>query len=305
MNWDASEELEHLRLAVELSGVDAPECVLPNEHDAVLRGMRLHYLDWGTSGRPPVLFLHGGGLTAHTWDVVCLAMRRAHHCLALDQRGHGDSEWSPEMDYGPEAHVRDIEGLVDRLGLERFVLVGQSMGALNGLVYAARHSHRLRGLVVVDAGPEVRAEGAQRIADFLGRTAEVDSVDAFVHSARAFNPLRDPRLLRHSVRRNLRALPDGRWMRKHDMRSWRRTGVRQLMARARECWQDVARITCPTLVVRGALSEVFLDEDAEKLARALPNGRWVRVAGAGHTIQGDNPRGLVEAMLAFFRDLGA
>ena len=71
--------------------------------------MRFHYLDWGIKGLPPVVFLHGGGLNAHTWDIVCAALRRERHCLALDQRGHGESEWSPEMDYATESHAGDLE----------------------------------------------------------------------------------------------------------------------------------------------------------------------------------------------------
>ena len=100
------EVLSHLRAAIDVAGGDVDKVVLPADHDLVVDGLRLHYLDWGRNGRPPLLFLHGGGLTAHTWDLVCLALRANFHCLALDQRGHGDSEWSPVLDYGPDAHVR-------------------------------------------------------------------------------------------------------------------------------------------------------------------------------------------------------
>ena len=110
------DDLAHYRLATEIAGMDVPELCLPEHHDVVIGRMRLHYLDWGTADRPPIVFLHGGGLTAHTWDLICLALRADYHCLALDQRGHGDSEWSPELHYGPEAHLADLEGFIDRLG---------------------------------------------------------------------------------------------------------------------------------------------------------------------------------------------
>lgn len=305
MRLPPNEELEHLRLAVEVSKTPVSEIALPERCHAVVGGFRLHYLDWGTRGRPPILFLHGGALNAHTWDVVCLAMRGEHHCFALDQRGHGDSEWSPEMDYIPEAHRRDIAGFADQLGLERFLLVGQSMGALNAFTYATEHSDRLKGLVLIDAGPNIRTSGAQRIGDFVGATAEIDSIEDALAKALSFNPLRDPRLLRRSLLYNYRRLPSGKWARKHDMRHWVGVDMGERAARHREHWKRAARVTCPTLVVRGALSDVFHDEDAESFAGALPNARWTRVGGAGHTVQGDNPRGLCETLRSFFAALPA
>jgi pimeloyl-ACP methyl ester carboxylesterase len=212
-----SEELDHLRLAAKIAGIEADPIVLPEERELVVGGLTLHYLDWGTGG-PPMLFLHGGGLTAHTWDLVCLALRRSYRCLALDQRGHGESAWSPDGDYGAEAFVADIEALVEQLQLHRPVLVGQSLGGINALSYATRHADELTALVVVDAGPQVRWEDGQRIRDFISATSELQSLEEFVERARAFNPRRDPRLLRRSLLRNLRRLPDGRLTRKSDPR---------------------------------------------------------------------------------------
>lgn len=304
MTLEAADELEHLSLALELSRIQVPQIVLPARHDVILRRMRFSYVDWGASGRRPILFLHGGGLTSRTWDVVCLALRNDYHCLALDQRGHGDSEWSPTMDYSWQAHRGDVQAFADLLGLDQFILVGMSMGGINAIAYAGQHSDRLAGLVLVDVGPEVRFAGGQRIRDFVATTAELDSVDEFVERALSFNPLRDRRLLRRSLLHNLRQAPDGKWMRKNDVRQLQRMDPEEFAARTRELWHEVVRITCPTLVVRGGLSDVFLDEDAEKLARTLPDGRWLRVEGAGHTVQGDNPRGLVEVTRGFFQEIG-
>src|SRR5438552_15884787 len=104
--------LEHLREAATIAGMAIEDFVVPTEHQVALGRMRFRYLDWGGRGTP-VLFLHGGGLTAHTWDLVCLALRSEYRCLALDLRGHGDSEWSPEMDYGLEAHRDDVDALIE------------------------------------------------------------------------------------------------------------------------------------------------------------------------------------------------
>src|SRR5262245_55333793 len=143
MTLAADEFRAHLELSAATAGITLPEIVLPEERHLVLGRMRFHYLDWGTPGRPSMVFLHGGGLNAHTWDLVCLALRRERHCVALDQRGHGESEWSPEMNYAIESHARDVGAFIDALKLERFVLVGMSLGGVNGLAWAGRNSQRL------------------------------------------------------------------------------------------------------------------------------------------------------------------
>jgi len=293
------EYVEHLRDAAAIAGLVLPELLVPDEHQVVLGRMRFRYLDWGTRGKQPVLFLHGGGLTAHTWDLVCLALRPDYRCLALDLRGHGDSEWSPEMDYGIEAHRDDVGALIEHLGLERLVLVGMSLGGLTALSYAGRHAARLGALVVVDVGPEARQEGARRIAEFIAAPAEFESIDEVIERALSFNPRRDAKLLRRSLQHNLRRLPSGKLTWKHDRRHRAKFDAEEWARRRQGLWDEIPRITCPTLVVRGARSDVFHDEDAAKLAAALPRGAWVRVEDAGHTVQGDNPRALVAELRLF------
>jgi pimeloyl-ACP methyl ester carboxylesterase len=293
-----ADQLEQLRLAAELSGLLLEPMALPTEHHVVLRGMRFHYLDWEGDG-PALLFLHGGGLNAHTWDLVCLAIGDDHRCIALDQRGHGETDWSPTLDYGIDAHAADVQALADELGLERFALVGHSLGGMAAIGYAAQHSDRLAALVLVDVGPKVRLEGANRIAEFVMAPAELDSVDDFVEKARSFNRRRDPRLLRISLLHNLRRLPNGKWTWKYDRRHLSPEGFEALTTELAGLSNALPQIACPTLVVRGASSDAFSDEDAAGAADLLPNGRWVRIDGAGHTIQGDNPKALAETLRQF------
>lgn len=301
MTLAAAEQLEHLRLAAQLAGLENREIALPMERDVVLGGLRLHYLDWGMPDFPPVLFLHGGGLTAHTWDLACLVLRSGSHCIALDQRGHGDSGWSPGLDYDTAAHVGDLEALIAHLGLERPVLVGQSMGALNALTFASRHAQSLAGLVLVDMTPDVRMQGAKRIFDFVTAPAELDSVDAFVERAMEFNPARDPRLLRRSLLHNLRRLPSGKWTWKYDRRAITRENFERVRGEVSAVRERLGVVSCPTLVVRGERSDVVSSESAAAFADALPRGEWTSVPDAGHTVQGDNPRDLAVAVEAFLR----
>jgi len=297
---EKTEELAMFLTALKIADLRPRAVELPDDQQVIVGTTRFHYLDWGGSGTP-ILFLHGGGINAHTWDCVAVMLRDRFRCVALDQRGHGDSEWSPVVDYRIATHVGDIEGFVETLGLERPIIVGQSMGGLNSIAYATRHSDRMRAMVIVDVAPEISAAGAERIRDFAS-TPELDSPQAFLERAVKFNPLRDPAVLRRSLYYNLRETPAGKWALKHDQRRRSDDAMRSFTEDRVRLASEVSKIKCPALLVRGALSDVLTDEAAEKFAHSLPDGRWVRVEHSGHNVQGDNPRGLLDAMTAFFHD---
>jgi esterase len=299
-----SEQIDHLKLSAQHAGLSLPEVALPESHHIVVGRMRLHYLDWGAKDRHPVLFLHGGGLNAHTWDLVCLMLRDRYHCVALDQRGHGDSEWEPTADYRFESQVADLEGFIDKLKLERPLLVGHSMGGFAAMGYAIRHAAKMGGLVLVDIAPEISAQGSLRVRNFIKMDRELDSVEDFVERALKFNPMRNRELLRRSLLHNLRQLPSGKWTWKHDPKRIPANMSAEQIARKDQINDNAANITCPTLVMRGARSDVLTDESAEKFAKSVPNGRWIRIENAGHTIQGDNPRGLLGVLEPFMGEIG-
>lgn len=304
MTLSSDEYRDHLKSTSVRAGFSFAEVALPGEHDIALGELRFRYLDWGQKGNPPILFLHGGALTAHTWDLCCLALRDEFHCLALDQRGHGDSDWAPDADYSIGAQREDVKGFADALGLDRFVLVGMSMGAINALAFAIGHPERLSALVLIDAGPQVRRRGSSRIRDFVNGGAEPASLEAIIERALAFNPRRDPLILRRSLMHNLRQGADGNWTWKYDRRRFQQMGGDQHAAERQGLAEGLAKITCPTLVVRGAESDVFHQEDAERLAASLPDGRQITIARAGHTVQGDNPKDLVSALREFLAPQG-
>jgi pimeloyl-ACP methyl ester carboxylesterase len=255
----------------------------------------MHCLDWGDPSAPPLLFLHGGGQTCRTWDVICHVLADRYRCIALDQRGHGDSEWSYEGDYRAASHATDIAGSLDALGIERAIVVGMSMGCINALEFTLGSPERVKGLVAVDAGPWVEMSGAKPIIGFMDEVGKLDRLEDFLAVALRFNPRRDDRLLRSSLLHNLRRRPDGRMMWKTDLRERldRISDMEATMIRLRE---RVGEIECPTLVVRGGESRVLTDDNAARFANALKKGDWVRIDGAGHTVQGDQPRALVGAI---------
>ena len=301
---DTRTALESLREAAQVAGIEA-SVLLPEDRYVLLNEMRFHYLNWPGADSPVIVFLHGGALNAHTWDLVCTALRTEYRCIALDQRGHGDSDWSEHMDYSREAHCRDIATFVDALWLGGVILVGQSLGGLNAMTFAARNPSLVSALVLVDVGPELRADGARRITEFVAQSTEPRPFEDFVQSAVAFNPRRDPRLLRRSLLHNLKETADGLWTWKYDTRPFLDGARRErTLDDLRMVWADVHAIACPTLVVRGGESDVMTEEQAARFAAELEYGRWTTVSGAGHNVQGDNPCGLSAAIRTFLEDVG-
>jgi pimeloyl-ACP methyl ester carboxylesterase len=204
------------------------------------------------------------------------------------------------MMYSIDEHAADVHEFVTAVGLQQAAVVGMSLGGIT----AARYSieHQPRALVVIDTGPASNRAGGRAIIDFMRQPAELDSVDDFIARSIAFNPRRDPRLLRRSLLHNLMQLPDGKWTWKYDRRHFGRIDETQQDEYRVALWEQVGKITCPVLVVRGAESQVFPADSAERFARMLPNGRLVEIARAGHTVQGDNPADLSAALLEFLQE---
>ncbi len=259
--------------------------------------MRLHYLDWGNTDKPPMLLLHGGSQSAHSWDEFSRAMRRDHHVIALDQRGHGDSDWSKSGLYGLRSHLRDIHGFVKALGLRKFVLVGLSMGGRNSIAYAAMHPERVSRLVIVDIGPEPMKKGMESIRRFSRRADILPAFEDFVKRAHEFNPRRPIAQLRDRLRWNLRRLPNGRWTWKYDRRFRARRGA----AGREDLWGYVRRIKAPALLVRGAESDILSAQGAKRTAEAIRRCTLVTIPKAGHTVPGDNPPAFAAAVRAFLK----
>ncbi len=268
----------------------------PRDHHARLRGLRFHYLDWGSAGAPPVLLLHGGAQTAHSYDEVAPRLARTHHVVALDQRGHGDTEWAPR--YRRADFVGDVDAVLDHLGWDAAALVGMSLGGMNAMAFAATRPEHVRALVVVDVVPTINPAARDAIARQLA-VQEFASFEEAVASAHAFNPRRSLANIRERLGHAMRGFPDGRWRYKFD------PGMAAGAADPERLWMDARRIRCPTLLVRGAESAAVTDEGAARFVRTIAGSRVVDVAGAGHSVMGDNPAGFLAAVVPFLARHGA
>ena len=268
--------------------------------------LTLHYLEWGTADGPPIVLLHGGGQSAHTWQRVANRLADRYHLVAPDARGPGDSDWAPDGDYRMELFRADLHGLMRQLSIDGFVLVGMSLGGMISLSYAGAYGETLRGLVVVDIAPEIQQKGRDRIVGFMRGRESFDSLDDAVEYAHAFNPRRGREALRRTLPRNLHTLPDGRLRWKWDPAFLSGAGADQPESRfgLEQLWQDAARVPCPALVVHGLQSDILTGEAGRRLAGVLPRGEYVAIEGSGHSVQGDNPHSLGEAIERFLAEIG-
>jgi len=263
------------------------------EGNTSLSGLRFHFLDWGTAGAKPLLLLHGGAQTAHSWDEVAPDLARDHHVLAVDQRGHGDSDWAPAGGYRRADFVADIDAFLRDRGQPAATLIGLSMGGLNAIAFAAAFPDRARGLVVVDVAPTVERAGGDAIRAQLA-VRDFASFEEAVERACAFNPRRSVENVRERLGHSLRQAANERWVYKFDP-SIGEGAAADLDA----LWADVRRIVCPTLLVRGTESPILSVETAERFRRELPGSTVGEVPGAGHSVMGDNPAGFLAAVRPF------
>jgi len=268
------------------------------ERTTKVNDITLHYLDWGPADAPPVVLLHGITGHARVWDHLAARLVPGRRVLALDQRGHGDSDPAPDDDYRVGTMADDVAAFVGSLRIDRFALLGHSMGGRIAIKYAADHAARLERLVIVDIGPDINLAGLQRVRDMMAKSPErIASEDWAVEYIRRANPLQDLDMLRERVRHGLKRLPDGEltWKYAKGLRDMMREGRRDAV----DLWEPLPRIPCPTLVVRGAESDILSAEVAKKMAERLPDGRVVEIAGAGHTVPADRPEEFVRQIRAF------
>ena len=254
-----------------------------------LRGQRFHYVEWGQAAAPPVVFLHGITGHARTWDDEARLLADRYRVLVLDQRGHGDTDPPPDGDYSDDALLADLVAFADALGLRRCALVALSLGGRVAINFAGTHPVRVERLVIVDIGPEISPVGRARVGALMaGAPERFESAEDVVTHMRANAPLYTDAMLRHRAQHAIRPLPGGGFTWKYDRAL--REAIRQGRMRVpADLWAQWRAITCPTLLVRGALSDILSDETAKRMVDELPAAQLVVVPGAGHTVPGDQP----------------
>ena len=257
--------------------------------------VRLHYADWGGEDLPPMALLHGMRDSARSWDVFASSMSSEYRVLALDSRGHGDSDWAGSGEYTFRDHVSDVGTLFDALKLDDAILVGHSAGGRYAWAYAVENPDRVRALVVVDIDPDPQnPQTARDFADIAEEPDSWDTLEELVERLRERQIYTGEVALRAQAEAVSKLTDEGKYVWKADIRivtEYERPDL----------WNYWRRIECPVLLVRGRQSRLLTHETAVRMRESLPASqvRLAELEGGGHWFYQDFP-GAFEATVRWF-----
>ncbi len=256
-------------------------------------GLDQSIVQWGEPDRPAMVLLHGITGHARMWDAFARAMAPRYRVVALDQRGHGDTEWPRPPAYATADFTGDLHALADALGCARFTLIGLSMGAHNALAFAIRYPEKVERLVAVDIPHNLRLpRDRQTLAGSDPACIGFASVNTAFLTERPRYPLSSEEVVMHRVRHNLKRREDGRW-------GWKFSPDVAAHWNPDDLEDAIGAIRCPTLIVRGELSDVLDPQTATRMAELIPHATLVTVEGSGHSVPMDRPSGFEVAVREF------
>jgi pimeloyl-ACP methyl ester carboxylesterase len=262
---------------------------------------RLHYLEWNPSGRTTVVLLHGNSANAWWWAPVAREMPRDFRLVALDQRGHGDSEWVRPPAYTPADYARDLAGFLHHVVRhnEKPVVVGHSMGGLSTLAFAAYHGHQARGVIVIDAA----LTSSQRRDWFLRRLKALPVVTYpdLETAKRRYRLMPNEggissAILHEIAEKSLAITEDGRWTLKFDRESFfGGDGINPMEA--------IKAIRLPTLLLRAERSRIMTADAAAAATEANPHMRLITIPASHHHVLLEKPAAVAKAIEDFVAGL--
>ncbi len=301
VDMTATDEFESLLTSAAELGLTAPRDVRYVSRNLIANGLRLHFLEWGSPGQSPLILLHGGGQTAHSWDLVSLLLSDIFHVVALDQRGHGDTEWPRDGARTRKPMAADALKLQIAMGFEQPTLIGHSMGGLVAMTLLEENPGVARKLVLVDVGPAPSSKKLKEIAAARPEPPEWDTLDAFIERVQQLDPSRSAEHVMRTARYNIMERSDGKFVSKQDSR---RAGPVPSMAAewSMSFTNDDRRASlysCPLLIVRGGDSKILGQRTAEEFIAPIPSATLVTVPGAGHNVHTQKSGEFVEVVRPF------
>ena len=299
LDMTLSEEYGSLLASAQDLGITHGNNIRYSSRNIILRHQRFHFLEWGQPTNPTLVLLHGGNQSAHSWDLVSLHLADRYHIIALDQRGHGDSEWSRDADYSSSAMAADVNALINELAISEATIIGHSMGGMNAMRIALDFPNLNLRFVLVDIAPEMSSEGAKSIRKFVTENREFDDLQDFVASVQKYDPYRSAEHIQRTVKYNLLQRADGKFVSKRDHGERLASTEQQRLNSDRFRLRDAKKMTGSTLLIRGSNSNILTQEAAHRFSEALPNGTLVTVSDSGHNVHGQNTLGFIEALTDF------
>ena len=253
---------------------------------------RVSALRWG-GATPRVIFLHGGGQNAHTWDTVIVGL--GEPALAVDLPGHGHSAWREDGDYSPQHNADALAPVLREFAPSADLMVGMSLGGLTAIRLAAAAPDLASELVLIDVTPSALQRHSEMTKEQQGTVAlmhgerEFPSFQAMLDLTIAAAPHREVKALRRGVFHNSRRLDNGNW-------TWRYDAIRKFPDFA-GLWDDVDALSAPITLIRGGASGFVSNEDADELSRRAKDFRRAHVVeNSGHSVQSDQPRALIDLL---------
>ena len=245
-----------------------------------------------------MILLHGTGDNAHIWDYFAYYTSIDFRIIALDQRGHGNSQWAIPPAYSCIDYVNDLDRLIETLQFNGIVLMGHSLGALHATMYAATRPEKVSGLIHIDIEPCPPTWNKKYLHDLYENLSPYYSSNTeFIEEVKKNSPYADKEMLSDIALFALYKKEDGKFYRKYDREVLYHFDRYDL----RPC---LAKITCPTLIIRGEESRVMRQEIAEEMRGAIKKSRLVEIPRATHPVHTDNPPKFQEAVLDFLSDSG-
>lgn len=288
-------------MAPAVSGA-SPASPSPADRFVTIGGLRIHYLDWGGAGsesRQPLILLHGIGKIARSFDPIVPSFLGRYRVIAMDMRGHGDSDWHPQAAYLVEDYVKDLEGLVAQLGLRDIVLWGNSTGGRVAQVFAGLHPELTAAVIVEDVGPERPKEISARRGQRMAREqAGWASIDELLGQLKTEYPRTPESTLRLIAVHNSKQRPDGRIVLKRD------PNIEKGFVPT-EIWRFVKAVRAPIIYVLGGRSTIVPAETQEELRRTLPQVEIVTMPGLGHYPNEEDRAGFVAIVNRFLAGIPA
>jgi esterase len=257
----------------------------PADRFVNVNGLRIHYLDWGSPEKQPLIMLHGIGRVAHTFDHIAPHFARNYHVIAVDMRGHGDSGWDPKGAYLVEDYVKDIEGLAAELRLRNIVIWGNSTGGRVAQVFAGLHPDLVAAVIAEDVGPERPTQVAESVTRQLKQEDEKGwaSEEELLARLKASNSRTPESILRAYAHYCSKQRADGRVI-------WKRDPAIGNGFVPTELWRFVRQIKSPIIYVLGGRSTIVPAATQEELKKALPQAEIVTIPGAGHYPSEENAK---------------